>query len=89
MTIPYIPAQRGTRQAAASWRVHAACADSDVRMFFPSGTLGGAAVARAKAVCARCCVREACLDWALATGQRRGVWGGRLFESAERVPREY
>ena len=89
MTIPYIPAQRGTRPASESWRVHAACADSDAAMFFPAGTLGGAAVARAKAVCADCPVRAACLEWAVATGQRSGVWGGRLFRSAQRVPGEH
>lgn len=89
MTVPYIPAQRGARPEPESWRAYAACADSDVRMFFPAGTMGGAAVARATAVCADCPVRAACLDWAIATGQRTGVWGGRLFRSVERVPGQH
>jgi WhiB family redox-sensing transcriptional regulator len=33
-------------------------------------------VARAKAVCAGCPVREACLEFALANAERWGVWGG-------------
>jgi WhiB family redox-sensing transcriptional regulator len=33
-------------------------------------------VARAKAVCAGCPVREACLEFALANDERWGVWGG-------------
>ncbi|MGH8902334.1 MAG: WhiB family transcriptional regulator [Egibacteraceae bacterium] len=30
----------------------------------------------AKQVCAGCPVRSQCLDWALATNQQDGVWGG-------------
>jgi WhiB family redox-sensing transcriptional regulator len=36
-------------------------------------------IARAKAVCAECPVREACFEGALARGEPYGVWGGRLF----------
>jgi WhiB family transcriptional regulator, redox-sensing transcriptional regulator len=87
-TIPYIPAQRGARPASESWRAHAECADLDPRLFFPSASTGWASViqaATARAVCVACPVRAACLDWAIATGQRSGVWGGRLFGSPERV----
>jgi len=33
-------------------------------------------IARAKAVCASCLVRQPCLEFALATHQVHGVWGG-------------
>lgn len=33
-------------------------------------------VAPAKAVCAQCPVTAECLDYALANGERFGVWGG-------------
>lgn len=33
-------------------------------------------MARAKQVCARWAVRAGRLDWALASGQEVGVWGG-------------
>jgi len=35
-----------------------------------------AGVARARAVCGRCPVRDACLAWALAHAVEGGVWGG-------------
>ena len=63
----------------ALWRESAACRYLDPELFFPLSTTGrGAAEAgQAKAVCARCPVRQACLDFALATGQEFGIWGGR------------
>ena len=36
-------------------------------------------IARAKAICAECPVREACLEGALARREPWGVWGGQLF----------
>ncbi|HYS32389.1 MAG TPA: WhiB family transcriptional regulator, partial [Streptosporangiaceae bacterium] len=38
----------------------------------------------AKQVCARCKVAEACLRWALDSGQDSGVWGG-LSEDERRA----
>ena len=78
MTIPYIPAQRGSAGVTLDWRAYAACRRADPGLFFPSGT-DAAALAqadRAKQVCGGCPVRAACLDWALASGLETGVWGG-------------
>ena len=50
-----------------------ACAGEDPAIFFPEQ--GGPAYP-AKAICNRCPHRQACLDWALDTGQAFGVWGG-------------
>ncbi len=36
-------------------------------------------IARAKAVCAKCPVVDACLDGAIARREPWGVWGGQLF----------
>ena len=36
-------------------------------------------IARAKAVCAKCPVIDACLDGAIARREPWGVWGGQLF----------
>ncbi|MGH8900018.1 MAG: WhiB family transcriptional regulator [Egibacteraceae bacterium] len=46
-------------------------------MSFPLGTSGAALdqIERAKAICARCHVRQDCGEWALATNQQDGVWG--------------
>ena len=60
------------------WRHEALCRDEDPELFFPIGSTGPAErqIAEAKAVCRRCSVTEACLAWALASGQDAGVWGG-------------
>jgi WhiB family redox-sensing transcriptional regulator len=57
---------------------NAACATEDPAVFFPTGNSDATAaqVAVAKAICARCPVREDCLDFALLTNQQYGVWGG-------------
>ncbi len=73
MTVPYIPAQRGTGPVTVDWRAHAACRQADPRLFFPAGA---AQAGGAKRICAGCPVRGMCLDWALTTGRRAGVWGG-------------
>ncbi len=56
-----------------TWRHQAACRGLDPEVFFPSDEEPADA---AKAVCVRCPVRQPCLDWALATREREGVWGG-------------
>ncbi|MFD4577260.1 WhiB family transcriptional regulator [Streptomyces sp. NPDC058417] len=63
---------------AADWRHQAACREEDPELFFPVGNSGPALAQAedAKAVCRRCFVRPTCLDWALASGQTDGVWGG-------------
>ncbi|GHH74526.1 hypothetical protein GCM10018793_15960 [Streptomyces sulfonofaciens] len=60
------------------WRQYAACRDEDTEFFFPIGTRGSALqqAQEAKAVCGRCPVAEACLRFALESGQRYGIWGG-------------
>lgn len=67
-----------------------ACVGHDPELFFPLGDDGPhgvvesgalAQLAEARAVCATCPVREACLDIALRRGEV-GVWGGTT--SAER-----
>ncbi|MFD5074107.1 WhiB family transcriptional regulator [Streptomyces sp. NPDC058371] len=61
-----------------NWRDAAACRSVDPDLFFPVGTTGPALlqIQEAKAVCRGCPVRDACLQWALDTGQTIGVWGG-------------
>jgi len=36
-------------------------------------------IARAKEICARCPIRQACFDGALSRRESYGVWGGHLF----------
>ncbi len=60
------------------WRHKAACLEEDPELFFPVGTTGAALEQAdcAKSVCRRCEVIDECLEWALATNQDAGVWGG-------------
>jgi WhiB family redox-sensing transcriptional regulator len=62
----------------AEWWSRAACRSADPELFFPVSAAGPsrAETAAAKAVCAGCDVRRECLDFALATRQPYGVWGG-------------
>ncbi len=66
------------RYDAESWRPLAACRDVNSDLFFPIGSTGAAVVeiAQAKAVCAGCPVRRACLAFAVTTNQEFGIWGG-------------
>lgn len=61
------------------WLFRGACTDEDPELFFPIGTSSPALrqIEIAKEVCRRCDVVEACLEWALRSGQDAGVWGGR------------
>jgi len=64
----------------------AACSDGSgalVDLFF-SEELGD--IADAKAICARCPVRDACLRAAEARREPYGVWGGQLFSAGKVIP---
>jgi WhiB family redox-sensing transcriptional regulator len=58
-----------------SWREDSACSGADSEVFFPPSEDEAAAMA-AKKICAACPVQEQCLQYALATNQTEGVWGG-------------
>jgi len=77
-------AQTYTTYDPDDWRASAACRDMDTAVFFPESD-GEATLA--KAVCAACPVREACLDFALLTRQDDGVWGGLDENERRRVRR--
>jgi WhiB family transcriptional regulator, redox-sensing transcriptional regulator len=78
--------QRGASEARLEWWRGAACQEADPELFFPVAAQGPARdeIARAKAVCAGCRVRRQCLQFALATSQMHGVWGGTTED--ERLP---
>ncbi len=62
------------------WRRDAACRDLDTDIFFP---VTDEEAGPAREICASCPVREQCLEFALATRQDDGVWGG-LTETERR-----
>lgn len=72
------------------WMNGALCAQVGGDAFFPET---GESPRTAQRVCRACPVRAACLEYALATRQRSGVWGGlsrteRLAVLAARQARE-
>jgi len=62
------------------WQLHAACRGMASTLFFPEDgervRARTARIARAKLVCARCPALIQCRDFALATAEPHGVWGG-------------
>ena len=55
------------------WAVFSACKDFDPQIFFGATREDERA---AIAVCSTCTVREQCLEFALDTRERFGIWGG-------------
>ena len=68
----------GADEAAIDWSL-AKCRDGAATMveLFFSEQLDD--IARAKAICATCAVREPCLAGAVERREPWGVWGGQLF----------
>ena len=73
------------------WRRTAACRDTDPDLFFPVGTTGPAIeqIANAKAVCRQCDSQTACLEFASATNQDSGIWGGTSEEERRQLRKKY
>ena len=63
------------------WQFAAACRGADATLFFAPNYFEkreekDAREAQAKVLCARCPVREPCLEYALRIRDPHGVWGG-------------
>jgi WhiB family transcriptional regulator, redox-sensing transcriptional regulator len=69
------------------WRDNAACRDTDPELFFPIGTTGPAVeqIESAKLVCFQCDAQSHCLEFALATNQESGIWGGTSEEERRKL----
>jgi WhiB family redox-sensing transcriptional regulator len=70
-----------------TWRGRSACRDSDPDVFFPIGSTGMALeqIETARRICTACQVSEECLEFALATNQEAGVWGGTTEEERRKL----
>ena len=62
-----------TQTLDKTWQRQANCMGVDPDLFFPER---GASTREAKEVCRGCVVREDCLEYALANGEKFGIWGG-------------
>jgi WhiB family redox-sensing transcriptional regulator len=68
-----------------TWRQQAACRGLEPEIFFPASDEEAGA---AKAVCAVCSVREACLEHALRNREKEGIWGGATERERRRILRQ-
>ena len=66
------------------WQRYANCMGVDPDLFFPER---GASTREAKEVCRGCVVREDCLEFALANGEKFGIWGGMRERERRRIRR--
>lgn len=70
--------------AARGWQNKANCMGVDPELFFPER---GASTREAKEVCRGCVVRSDCLEYALANGEKFGIWGGLSERERRKVRR--
>lgn len=73
-----------TDDAILAWQNNALCAQTDPEAFFPEK---GGSTREAKRVCAKCEVRQACLEYALVHDERFGIWGGTSERDRRRLRR--
>ena len=67
-----------------SWRVNSACQGLDPDIFYPESEDN---CDLAIAICKTCHVRIACLNYALETREKQGVWGGASARERRRLLR--
>ncbi|MFI5046967.1 MAG: WhiB family transcriptional regulator [Acidimicrobiia bacterium] len=79
-----VAAHRAAAGGERRWQEHANCLGVDPDLFFPER---GASTREAKAVCRSCEVQVDCLEYALAHGEKFGIWGGLSERERRRVRR--
>jgi WhiB family redox-sensing transcriptional regulator len=72
---------------AQNWRAIGLCRGSDTMVFYPPSDDDSLAE-EAKTICSMCAVRRPCLEFALATREKHGVWGGLTERERRRVLRQ-
>lgn len=86
-------AERMHTNGTQGWQFHAACRGDDSSLFFAPSYFErreekAAREVRAKAICARCPVRETCLEFALQIREAHGVWGGMNEQERRQILRQ-
>ena len=69
-------ARKAANKADSEGKLDIACVGEDPELFFSAGKMPKKQAEAAKAICRRCKIIEQCLDDALKTDNRHGVWGG-------------
>lgn len=68
-----------------TWRQHAACRGLEPDIFYPNTD---EEAEPAKEVCSVCTVRQPCLEYALTTREKDGIWGGATERERRRIIRQ-
>ncbi|HSG80008.1 MAG TPA: WhiB family transcriptional regulator [Acidimicrobiia bacterium] len=68
-----------------AWQDDANCKGANADLFFPER---GASTRTAKSICRECRVRAECLEFAIETGEKFGIWGGMSERERRKVRRE-
>src|SRR4029078_3627911 len=80
-----VSTQRFSADGERRWQEEANCLGGDPDLFFPER---GASPRGAESVCRSCEVRVDCLEYALAHGEKFGIWGGLSERERRRVRRQ-
>lgn len=67
------------------WAVFSACKDQDPNAFFPTSPEGELQAIR---ICQGCTVKMECLEFALETKARFGIWGGLTEKQRKALERQ-
>jgi len=68
-----------------SWQDLANCRGADADLFFPER---GASTRAAKAICRECQVRAQCLEFAIVSSEKFGIWGGLSERERRKIRRQ-
>ncbi len=86
-----VPREEGVMELRAlmgstdeAWQSQANCMGVDPELFFPER---GSSTREAKEVCRGCVVRVDCLEFAIANGEKFGIWGGMSERERRKVRR--
>lgn len=85
----YGPTQLAT-ELVADWRARAACSGYPNTLFFPATeSPDDGSLEKAVAICSVCPVIDDCLEYALETNQRSGIWGGTSEKERKTLRRKW
>lgn len=68
-----------------AWQDLANCRGADPDLFFPER---GASTRTAKGICRECTVRADCLEFAIVSSEKFGIWGGLSERERRKIRRE-
>ena len=79
--------KQGSGPKGQNWRLIGLCKGSSTLVFYPPSDDDSLAE-EAKTICSMCTVRKPCLEFALTTREKHGVWGGLTERERRRVLRQ-